>query len=134
MVFRLVDSGNIYLFKKQEVGLSFTVIFDKYIIKCSESLKIERVKHLPHLKFRVIILKAHIKIGSGQSLRRKLNIHCDQRKDEHESYNPGKALMMCNPKSSIIEQNFYIFLFRAICEERYFQDFCCCFSLFCFFS
>lgn len=103
MVFRFVESGNIYLFKKQEVGLSFIVIFDKYIIKCFEFLKIERVKYLFYLKFRVIILKVYIKIGSGQSLRRKLNIYCDQRKDEYESYNLGKVRMMCNLKFSIIE-------------------------------
>lgn len=54
MVFRFIENGNICL-KNQDLGPSFTVSIDKHIIKLSKYSKSERMKHLTHFKFRVII-------------------------------------------------------------------------------
>lgn len=92
-------------------GRVLECFFDKCTIKPSESSKSERVKHLPYFKFRVINNSVDIHQNWQQSEfeRRKLNIHCDWRKGEHERCSPRKALMMCNPKPSIIHKVFIFF-------------------------
>lgn len=106
-----------YLFKKQDLGPSPTVIFDKYTIKLSASSKSES-ETSPHFKFRVINYRVHIKIGNGQTLReRNWTFTVTRRRVSMRDAAQEKHSLCVIQNPTSYDKVFIIFFFMRLFEE-----------------